>query len=104
MTTYAFYSNHSDKTKSGILIGIYLRALRICSVKFINKEFEHTRNSFSKLLYPESLIHRAKSKSIHIHKHTSNNIDKNKARSNTNPIQRHMILLQNPAIKLIGKD
>ena len=39
-----FYSNHSDKTKSGIF-----RALRMCSPKFLNQEFEHIKNSFSKL-------------------------------------------------------
>ena len=52
-----FYSNHSDKTKSGILIGFFLRALRICSPKFLNKEFEDIHNSFSKLQYTKSFIH-----------------------------------------------
>ena len=41
-----FYSNHSDKTKSSILIGLFLRALRICSSKYLNKEFEHIHNFF----------------------------------------------------------
>ena len=70
------YSNYSNKTKSGILIGFFMRTLRICSSKFLNKEFGHIHNSFSKLQYPESFIHCAKSKAINIHKHTSHNMNK----------------------------
>ena len=33
-----FYSNHSDKTKSGIFIGFFLTTLIICSPKFLNEE------------------------------------------------------------------
>ena len=63
----------------------FLRALRICSHKFLNDEFEHIRNSFSKLHYSESFIHHAKSKALNIHKHTSHNMNKNKPSTNTNP-------------------
>ena len=57
-----FYSNYSDKTKSSILIGVFLSALWIFPPKFLNKEFEHIHYSFSKLQYRESFIHRTKSK------------------------------------------
>ena len=45
--------------------------------------------TFSKLQYPESFIHYAKSKPINIHKHTSHNMNKNKPCSNSNSIKRH---------------
>ena len=35
-----FYSHHNS-TKRGIIIGFYLRALRICSLKYLNDEFNH---------------------------------------------------------------
>lgn len=32
-----FYSSHSSRTKTGVVLGFYLRALRICSEEFIKK-------------------------------------------------------------------
>ena len=52
-----FYSHHNNNTKSGVIIGFYLRALRICSLKYLNDEFNHSENSFLNLLYPKSFIH-----------------------------------------------
>ena len=99
-----FYSNQSDKTKSGILIGFFLRAFRICSPYFSNKEFEYIHNFFSKLQYSESFTHRAKSKAMNIHKRTSHYMNKNKLNSNTNPKKRHIILSPNPTTTLIEKN
>ena len=48
------YSHHNNSTKRGIIIGLYLRALRICSSKYLNDEFNHIENSFLNLLYPKS--------------------------------------------------
>ena len=97
-----FYSNHNDKTKSSILIGFFLRALRICSTHYLNEEIKHIKNSFSKLQYPD------KSKAINIHKHTSqykkNNNINNKANFNINLINRHVILSQNPTTTYIEKN
>ena len=85
-----FYSKYSYKT--GILIVFFLRTLRICSPNFLNEEFEHIKNSFSKLQYPKSFIHHTKSKATNIHKRTSYNKNKNnKPSSNINPIKRHNI-------------
>ena len=39
------FSNHSDKIKRGILIGFFLRALRICSPNHFNNEFDHIKSS-----------------------------------------------------------
>ena len=53
MTTYIFYSNYSDKTKSGILRGFFFpESPKNLLPKFLNEEFEHIKNSFSKLQYP----------------------------------------------------
>ena len=83
-----FYSHHNNNTKRGIIIGFYLRALRICSSKYLNDEFIHIENSFLTLQYPKSFIHYAKSKALKIHNnalllHTSqhnHNIDFNSAK------------------------
>ena len=62
-----FYSHQNNNTKRGIIIGFYLRALRICSSKYLNDEFIHIENSFLNLQYPKSFIHYAKSKALKIH-------------------------------------
>ena len=56
------------------MIGFYLRALRICSLKYSN-EFNYIENSFLNILYPKSFIHFAKSKALKIH-------NKNQPRTN----------------------
>ena len=66
-----FYSHQNNNTKRGIIIGFYLRALRICSSKYLNDEFIHIENSFLSLQYPKSFIHYAKSKALKIHKNQS---------------------------------
>ena len=43
-----FYSHYNNSTKRDIIIGFYLRALRICSSKYLNDEFIHIENSFLK--------------------------------------------------------
>ena len=64
-----FYSHYNNNSKRGIIIGFfYLRALRICSSKYLNDEFIHIENSFINLQYPKSFIHFAKSKALKIHK------------------------------------
>ena len=72
-----FYSHHNNNTKTGIIIGFYLRALRICSSKYFNDEFNHIENSFLNLLYPESFMHFAKSEAHKSH-------HKNQPRTNAN--------------------
>ena len=62
-----FYSHPNNNTKRGIIIGFYLRALRICSSRYLNDEFIHTENSLLNLQYPKSFIYFAKSKAFKIH-------------------------------------
>ena len=61
-----FYSHHNNNTKSGIIIGFFLRTLRICSSKYLNDGFIHIENSFLNLQYPKSFIHFDKSKALKI--------------------------------------
>ena len=37
-------------------ISLYFRALKICTLKFLNDEFDYTENSFMQLQYPKSFI------------------------------------------------
>ena len=57
-----FYSSHSDRVKSGILIGFYLRAFRICSEEYLNEELEHIQHIFRELKYPKAMIVKCKNK------------------------------------------
>ena len=55
-----FYSHQNNKIKSGIIIGFFLRALRICYKKYLEEEFNIIEKSFLKLQYPLNFINRAK--------------------------------------------
>lgn len=44
------------RTKSGVIIGFFLRAYRICSDEYLDQELEHIKNSFLRLKYPEAMI------------------------------------------------
>ena len=99
-----FYSHHNTKIKSGILIGFFLRALRICTPKFLDEEFEHISRSFTSLQYPIAFIQRAKSKALKIHKrkylpNISSNIS-----SENNSLNRHIVLLHNNSTYLIERN
>ena len=55
-----FYSHHNNKIKSGIIIGFFLRALRICNKKYLEEEFNIIEKSFLKLQFPLNFINRDK--------------------------------------------
>ena len=74
-----FYSHHHNNTKRGIIIGFSLRALHICSSKYLCDEFIHIKNSFLGLQHPRSFIHFAKSKALKIH-------NKNQTQTNVHSI------------------
>ena len=44
-----FYSAHSNRVKSGVVIGFYLRAYRICSEEYLNAELSHIQEIFKEL-------------------------------------------------------
>ena len=44
------------RTKRGIVIGFYLRALRICDPEFLESEINYIKHSFQKLMYPATVL------------------------------------------------
>ena len=61
-----YLSAHSERVKSGVIIGLFLRALRICSPEFLDDEFKHVIQAFKRLHYPEGMILRLKNTAIKI--------------------------------------
>ena len=53
------YSTHPTNTKRGVLIGLFLRALRLCSTEHLEAETEHITRSFQRLKYPRYMIQQA---------------------------------------------
>ena len=54
-----YYSAHSLPTKRGVLISLFLRALRLCDESFLSSEIEHISSAFRKLKYPPWIIDKA---------------------------------------------
>ena len=61
-----FFSNHSSQVKQGVLVGLFLRALRYCEPEFLDDEIKYIFESFEKLGYPHHFINKALSKSRRI--------------------------------------
>ena len=61
-----FFSGHSERVKSGIVIGFFLRAFRICSEEFLEDEFDHIFSAFRKLQYPKGYLIQMKKKAEQI--------------------------------------
>jgi len=57
-----FFSGHSDRVKRGVVLGFFLRALRICSKEYLEEEIQHIISSFTKLKYPKGLLLNLKKK------------------------------------------
>ena len=74
-----FYSAHNDRTKSGVLIGFFLRALRICSEEYLEEEFVYIREAFKKLKYPAGMICKLKKKAQEIYNRPCNPDDVKKS-------------------------
>ena len=84
-----FFWNQSDKTKSGILIGFFSCVFRICSPKYLNKEFRHIHRFFFQTTISRIF-------------HSPGQIKSHKY-SHTNPIKRHIIFPKNPTTALTEK-
>lgn len=54
-----FFSHHSDKVKSSVASGLFLRALRICSPQNLDQEIECVKSQLSKLAYPSWFLDKA---------------------------------------------
>ena len=51
-----YLSHHSKQIKSGIIIGAFLRAFRICSPNYLDCEITYIKCVFEKLKYPQYFI------------------------------------------------
>ena len=67
-----FYSGHNERVKSGIVIGFFLRAFRICDPEFLDDEIEHIYEAFSKLKYPKGFLIEQKEKAKRIRNKNKN--------------------------------
>ena len=61
-----FFSGHNDRVKSGIVLGFFLRAMRICSKEYLEEEIQHIMSSFMKLKYPKGYLIRLRKKATDI--------------------------------------
>ena len=61
-----FYSAHGDRVKSGIVIGFFLRAFRICTEEYLAEEIQHIYETFIKLKYPKGFLIKQKKKAEQI--------------------------------------
>ena len=66
-----FYSNHNERVKSGIVIGFFPRAFRICGDEFLQSEIEHINDSFIKLKYPKGYLIKQRQKAERIRSRTT---------------------------------
>ena len=71
-----YYSHHNNKIKSGIIIGFFLRALRICSPQHLQEELNYITDTFTNLQYPYHFIRRARKKAYLIHLTKNNHTTK----------------------------
>ena len=60
------YSAHNNRTKTGVVIGFFLRALRICSPEHLEAEITYVKDAFQKLKYPNGLLSKLLKKSKEI--------------------------------------
>ena len=61
-----FLSAHDDETKRGVVIGFFLRAMRICSEEFLSQEVDYIMGTFKELGYPSGLLFQLKQKAKNI--------------------------------------
>ena len=58
--TYIHYlSQHPPSQKQGVMIGLFLRAIRLSSPAFLEQEFQTLSQTFSRLCYPNFEVRRA---------------------------------------------
>ena len=78
-----FFSAHSRRTKEGVVIGFFLRAIRICSTEFLEDEAKYITNTFQRLRYPRGMLLRLRRKAEEI---------MNRPRDNPQDRPLHLIL------------
>ena len=68
-----YFSAHSERTKTGVVIGFFLRALRICNIEYLDNELNYITEAFKKLKYPNGLLCKLKEKAGEIYRRVNNN-------------------------------
>ena len=61
-----FSSGHNFRVKTGVVLGFYLRAFRICSEKFIVEELDYIKQTFRNHGYPLGLLTQLQQKAKNI--------------------------------------
>ena len=74
-----YFSGHDYGTKTGTVIGFFLREIRICDEDLLDDEIKYITDSCSELFYPVGLIKRClnKAKKIMNSSHNSKEIKRN---------------------------
>ena len=89
-----FYSAHSNRVKSGVVIGFYLRAYRICSEEYLNAELSHIQEIFKELKYPKAMIVKCRIKAKRIRNNRQEK-DKKYKKVIVVPHSRHVGIIAN---------
>ena len=71
------FSHHSNNTKTGTIVNIFLRAYNICSPEFLNDEVNYIFEVFKSLAFNETVIHKAHMKARKSFYCTSTSTDDN---------------------------
>ena len=85
-----FFSAHGDRVKSGIIIGFYLRAYRICSEEYLEQELAYIQEVFRNLKYPKAMIVRCKAKASKIRRQKSKTEERKKLKVVVVPHSEHV--------------
>ena len=68
-----YFSGHSNDIKRGVIVGLFLRAFRLCSPQYLDNELDSIKNSFLDLAYPQWFIDLALSKARNIYFSSNDN-------------------------------
>ena len=61
-----YFSHHALQVKRGVVIGFFLRALRVCSPEFLEEECQYIYDTFRRLRYPPHIIRRCRERATNI--------------------------------------
>lgn len=90
-----YFSAHSERVKSGVVIGFFLRAHRICSDEYLEAEIKHIFDSFLKLKYPRAFIVRCLRKARQIRRASTSR--------RTHPFHRTIVVPSSGKAEIIGE-
>ena len=79
--------------KEQVVVGFYLRALRICSPRFLDAELDYVTATFKRLMYPTGLLVQLLKRAKHIRSRPTLTQDQLDARRNVNRMAIPLSLL-----------